>query len=378
MKTNQSKLLEMQDISYSIFDDMLEGIQVIDQNWKYVYLNKAAIAHGKSTQKELIGKSMLEMYPGIENTEMFSKLKECMENQNGRKMINHFMFPDGTEGYFDLRFSPVPHGVLIMSVDITAQKRLEAELIRINESLEQTVFNRTQELSEALEREKKLNEIKSRFVYITSHEFKTPLGAIEISTNVLETLNSPDYSKERDKYHGYIKTSVKSLYDIVHDFLSVEKMEQDNFHFKNEKINLKLLVKEEIGKIVFTCKQDQSIKYRHKGNVKIYADISIIRSILSNLISNAIKYSQKDVLVKTEITDEFFSIHIKDRGIGIPLKEQNKLYEKFFRASNVDQVHGTGLGLNIVKKYVDLMGGSIECISQKNIGTEFTVKLPKI
>lgn len=108
--------------TYQVFDNMIEGVQVIDRNWQYVYVNNAVAEHGKTTREKLLGQSMIAMYPGIEKTEMFRLLQRCMQEREGHKIINKFDFPDGSCGYFELRIQPVPEGVLVLSVDITEQK----------------------------------------------------------------------------------------------------------------------------------------------------------------------------------------------------------------------------------------------------------------
>lgn len=154
---------------YSVFDNMLEGVQVINRDWQYVYVNDAIVRQGKSTRDNLLGHTMMESYPGIEHTEVFSNIKKCMRERKPCQMINEFIFNDRTTGWFDLRMEPVEDGVLIMSFDITKQKQLENQLLRFNEALEEKVKVRTRELQESLEREKALNDMKSAFVSMASH-----------------------------------------------------------------------------------------------------------------------------------------------------------------------------------------------------------------
>lgn len=369
----------MEDIRYKIFDDMLEGIQIINPEWQYVYVNKAVAEQGKSSKEKLLGKTMMEMYPGIENTQMFYLLRECMENRVNKTMVNEFDFPDGSKGYFELRMEPVSDGVLILSLDITEQKRLEVKLAQLNKHLEERVNERTKELADALEREKELNLLKSRFVAVASHEFKTPLGAIQISVNVLETCNdgTPQHGIQRTELYGYIKSSVKSMFEILNDFLSLEKLEQGKVNSETEQLDLTELINNEAQKMKLICKEGQNINYTHKGKKEITTDKQILKSVFLNLLSNAIKYSDKDIDIITSVDkDDIMHLKIIDKGIGIPEKEQKKLYQKFFRASNTEDIEGTGLGLNIVKRYIDLLGGSIDCSSTKNKGTTFQVKLP--
>jgi PAS domain S-box-containing protein len=359
---------------YSIFDKMLEGVQVIDKEFRYFYVNEAVAQHGKQTKEEMLGHTMMEKYPGIEKTKLFTLIGKCLNDRKPSKLLNEFEFPDGSKGYFELRIQPVSEGVLILSIDVSEQKRLENELRQFNEQLEDMVKKRTMELANSLDREKKLNELKSQFVSTASHEFKTPLGAIEISVNVLDDIYNVNPNKiEREKYHKYIKTSVKNLHQVLNDFLSLDRLEQGKVYYHNQEFDLSHLINSEIEKLKFLCKQNQKIDYKHTGDNILFMDKHILSSILTNTISNAIKYSEKDIKIRTDVVNDNFILTIEDKGIGIPKTEQKQLFEKFFRASNTNGVEGTGLGLNIVKRYTELLKGSIDVSSVEGKGT--TVKL---
>ncbi|MCB9361563.1 MAG: PAS domain-containing protein [Flavobacteriales bacterium] len=367
----------MKQKQYSIFDNMLEGVQVIDKEFRYFYVNEAVTKHGKSTKEEMIGFTMMDKYPGIENTKLFTLINKCMIDRKASKLLNEFQFPDGSNGYFELRIQPVPEGVLILSIDVSEQKKLENKLLQFNEQLEEMVDRRTRELANALEREKKINQLKSRFVSTASHEFKTPLGAIELSVNVLNDIyNVPPNKKEREKYHKHIKTSVKNLHEVLNDFLSLDRLEQGNVYYQNQEFDLPQLVTLEIEKLKFLCKEDQKIAYKHIGNELVFMDNHIIRSILTNLLTNAIKYSEKDINVKSQVIKENFFLTIEDKGIGIPKDEQDELFSKFFRASNTNKIQGTGLGLNIVKQYTEMLNGNITITSAEGEGTKVRLQFP--
>ncbi|MCO6499088.1 MAG: PAS domain-containing protein [Vicingus serpentipes] len=368
----------MDNNQYSIFDNLLEGLQVIDKDWRYVYVNNAVANHGKTTKEVLLGKTMMEVYPGIEKTKMFETLKECMSKKISKTIINEFNFPDGSVGYFELRMQPVPAGILILSLDITEQKNLEVKLKKMNEHLEEHVIERTKELAKALEREKELNLLKSRFVSIASHEFKTPLGAIQISVNVLESCNGPlpEDAQQRIEVHGYIKSSVKSMFEILDEYLTLDKLESNKINSDVQVFDCKDLITAEINQMGIICKEGQKINYIHQGGELIRTDRQLVKSIVRNLSSNAIKYSNDNIEINSKTTKKHIILRVNDKGIGIPRKDQKKLYEKFYRATNTADIHGTGLGLNIVKRYVDLLGGEIRFKSEPAKGTHFEVKIP--
>lgn len=363
---------------YKVFDDLLEGVQVINKEWQYVYVNHALANHGKTTKEQLLGKTMMEAYPGIENTKMFSVLKKCMLKQISERLINEFDFPDGSKGYFELRMQPVPDGILILSIDITQEKRLEIELKNLNKHLQNKVNQRTKELVRALDKEKELNVLKSRFVSIASHEFKTPLGAIKISVDVLENYNDPipEYTAQRMEVYGYIKSSVNSMFEILNEYLTIDKIENNNHNANVQVFDYKELISSEIERMRIICKDNQKINYNHSGLVSIRTDKQLVKSIFINLLSNAIKYSDADVEVNSETTKKHIVLRVADKGIGVPSKDRKKLFQKYYRASNTSDIQGTGLGLIIVKKYVELLDGKIDFKSELNKGTTLQIKIP--
>ena len=142
---------EMENRLQTTLDSMLEGCQIIDRDWRYAYINESAAKQGRRTKKELLGHTMMEMYPGIENTELFGFLGECMTKRIPHRMENEFIFPDGSKGWFELRIEPVPEGILILSLDVTKRKQLEDELNKYRHRLEEVVAERTAECSKANE-----------------------------------------------------------------------------------------------------------------------------------------------------------------------------------------------------------------------------------
>lgn len=367
----------MPKIRYQVFNDMLEGVQVISPEWKYVYVNKTLEAQAKRPSAELINHTMMEMFPGIDQTDMFGRLSDCMKYRVPEVMLNRYEFADGSVGYFELRMQPVPDGVLVLSVDITEQKRLEQDLRKLNEELEEVVTERTRDLLEALESAKRLNELKTQFVTIASHEFKTPLGAIDINVRVLERFNSPPHLEERASCHQFIRLAVKDMFGILNDFLTDEKLKHGGVFRDAATFDVAALIGEEINRHKTHCKPGQIIEYEDQGTLPFFGDSAAIRTILTNLVSNAIKYSDAAIHVSGRIEDGILHLAVQDRGIGIPEKEQKNVFSKFFRAENTGEVHGTGLGLNIVKQYVDILEGKISFTSNAGKGTTFRVQIPQ-
>jgi len=260
---------------------------------------------------------------------------------------------------------------------ITRQRMYEA-LEKANASLEQKVIERTEQLNESLDREKTLSKLKSRFVSIASHEFRTPLSTILSSVSLIEAYNKQDQEEKRQKHTSRIKSSIKNLVNILDEFLSHEKLEQGGVEIKNEMLNLHDLVVQIIEEINGILKKGQSIHLKCNRNANIIQDKKILKSILINLLSNAIKYSgeDKNIYLSIEFEETFVTVKVQDEGIGIPDEDQKNLFGEFYRAGNVSNIQGTGLGLNIVKKYVELLGGKITFTSKQSEGSAFSVMFP--
>jgi PAS domain S-box-containing protein len=249
---------------------------------------------------------------------------------------------------------------------------------KYNEQLELKVRERTLELTLMLEREKELNEIKSRFVSMASHEFRTPLSAILSSISLVETYTKMDDEEKRIKHVERIKSSVKNLTDILNNFLSLDKLEQGKVEMTKELFDLKEFGLDIIEDVKGMLKPGQEIICEHSGELQTVQDKKILRNVLLNLLSNAIKYSGENQQVIMSCRANPFSVEIsvKDQGIGIPMEEQKNLFGKFYRARNAVNHQGTGLGLNIVKRYIDILDGDIRFVSEPDKGTEFVISYP--
>jgi PAS domain S-box-containing protein len=259
-----------------------------------------------------------------------------------------------------------------VAIDITEAKRF-------NEELEAKVKERTLELTESLQREKDLNDLKSRFVSMASHEFRTPLSAILSSISLIELYKADEQAEKRIKHIERIRSSVSNLVGILNDFLSLEKLEQGKVEIMQETFDLHDFSEDIIEEVNGMLKPGQHINLHYDGDRVVAKDKRILKNVLLNLLSNAIKYSDenKEIGFSIEVKDGMACIKVKDEGIGIPEEEQKELFSKFFRAKNAVNIQGTGLGLNIVKKYVELLEGNISFNSKPNEGTTFTIVFPQ-
>jgi PAS domain S-box-containing protein len=294
-------------------------------------------------------------------------------------------------------------------IDITVRKQHEAlvieqrnellrvseELKRFNVELEQKVENRTkmlretlvalerskQEVTTALEKEKELSELKSRFVTMASHEFRTPLSSILSSLYLLEQYNQ-NKDEKTEKHIQRIRNSVGDMQSILNDFLSLGRLEEGRV-----KANIQAYTAEDIETDVrqlidemTAVSAGQKVEMQmDKTTEYVFIDKQLLRSILLNFISNAFKFSPKDseINIKMYLTENLFGVDIVDKGIGISEEDQQHLFERFFRAQNASNIQGTGLGLHIVTKYLELLNGTVSFESKLNEGTTFTVRIPQ-
>lgn len=213
---------------------------------------------------------------------------------------------------------------------------------------------------------------------MASHEFRTPLSTILSSAGLmLRYVQNGDISKIEKHIHR-IKSGVEHLNSVLEDFLSLGKIEDGRVNFQPESCDICKSLHNLCIEMQELAKPEQQIVFENDGHCKIYTDWHILRNALINLLSNAIKFSDegKKITVKLQKQLEQIVISIADEGLGIPTEEQHYLFDRFFRASNVSNVQGTGLGLYIVKKYIDMLQGEISFKSIAGQGTIFTISIP--
>ncbi len=252
------------------------------------------------------------------------------------------------------------------------------EEIKIRKEIEKSLTLKEVELQQSLELEKQLNELKSRFVTTASHEFRTPLTTIMSSASLILKYPLADQQSNRENHITKLRSAVNHLTGVLNDFLSLSKLEEGKVNVVVTPVSLNALifdVKESLSGIL---KEDQQINVLVKDDLVIFTDPSILRNILFNLVSNAIKYSHLNIEIEAAFDNDICLIKVKDKGIGIPKSDQLFLFDRFFRATNVGNVQGTGLGLNIVKRYCELINGSIGYESEENSGTTFFIKIKNL
>ena len=309
-------------------------------------------------------------------------LREMIKNSINGIETSNFEFPISlkeNEKVMILLNSTIRHDVDGNIIGVWLVGQNVTNLLEYQESLKQKVEERTSELKEALDKEKELSELKSKFVSTVSHEFRTPLSAILASSSILRIYSdklTPEQSIQRlNKIEVQVKHMTKMLYDV----LIIGKIEAGKLECNLEFINLKLLCEDIIQEIKVNYENKCNIMFQYNASVTwVCLDERLIKKIINNLLDNAIKFSDSGGIVNFVVSyaDEKINFYIQDKGIGIPEESINDIFEPFYRAKNVGAIQGTGLGLSIVKTSVELHGGSVKIISTPITGTTINVIIP--
>ncbi|MFN9535456.1 MAG: GAF domain-containing protein [Pseudanabaena sp.] len=269
------------------------------------------------------------------------------------------------------------------------QAKLFERVQELNKSLEIQVADRTQQLKQSLSqlerallKEKELNELKSQFISRASHEFRTPLATIQTASELLRNYGHKMSDDKKIERFDKIQREVKNMTNLLEEVLIVGKSESGKFDLQPEEINLEDFCLEIIEQTKVIGDGKHQVVFKNINvPIKISIDPKLFKQIISNLLSNAIKYSpdSREVNFTISLTNDRISqllLEFKDRGIGIPLIDQEKIFDHFYRAQNVGMIVGTGLGMAIIKNSVDILGGTIQLTSVENKGTTVKVKLP--
>jgi PAS domain S-box-containing protein len=375
--SSQIKITEELKLNESKFKDLFENslmpIFITDtETKKTIYINKIG--------SKLLGYNSIEDYHENHNIGRHfvypsdqEKIKQDIIN-HGESKIKKLQLKkvDGTPFVVQAVIKLSSDKLCIHSTFIDITKQIIGE-----RELELKVKKRTLKLTESLIREKKLHDLATNFVTLASHEFRTPLATILSSASIIEMYPESHQQSQRVKHVKLIGSTIQNLTGILTDFLLIGELDNGSVKTKITEINLKKFITTimtETNSIL--KKKNQEFKYIHVGETKIIQSEKILRNILYNLISNASKYSPtaKNIYLTSNISNGQVIITVEDHGIGIPKADQEKLFSKFYRATNADNVQGTGLGLNIVKRYVELISGKLSFTSTVDEGSTFTIE----
>lgn len=385
-----------------------EGIVIVNRQQTIVTTNETLGQLFGYSKEELLNKSLDILIPKSVHdkhstyVEGFMKHSEKRIMGRGRELFGRKK--DGSLFPVEVGLKPFEmngeHWVMAMVIDISLRKAHERELKELNSQLESKVLQRTQELrdsidtlereierrkeaenkiKESLRKERELNDLKTKFLSLVSHEFKTPLSGILTSSSLIGKYTQADQQEKREKHLKTITSKVKYLNNILDDFLSVERLETGKVNYKVSHFPLSKVINEVVYNANMLLKEGQLINYPEGiDDISLTFDEKVLELVLTNLVNNAIKYSPEntDIDIWVAKKGKWLSITVKDQGIGIPEKEQKFIFNRYFRAENALLNQGTGIGLNIAKSHLENLGGDITFESQENVGSTFKVTLP--
>lgn len=411
-----------QDTFRQIFQSSAEGIIVVDQDGTIILANPVSERMFGYQEGELHGLHLSNLLPERLREIHIHHRQDYFKNPSPRRMgVGRDLLAsrkDGTEFPVEVSLSYVNLAdrliVIAFIIDITFRKKSEealrrseeqliiyaAELERkvksrtdaldktirelelLNRNLEEQIAERRRaedEVHKALQREREVNELKTKFVSTASHEFRTPLSSVLSSASLIRKYREKGDLGKIDKHIDRIKSSVSHLTNILNDFLSLGKLEEGKVDVALELLDLDEVFGDIIEELKLTLKPGQDIVLDTEGMKRtVVSDQKVIRNIAFNLISNASKYSDEGKMIYVGIAYlvGHITISIRDEGIGIPEEDTKHIFERFFRASNASNIQGTGLGLNIVRRYVSLLKGDIGFTSEYGKGSTFTITVP--
>ncbi|MBW2962057.1 PAS domain-containing sensor histidine kinase [Mesonia aestuariivivens] len=403
------KFEEINKNSFGIlFESVSEGIIVVNKKQIIVASNISANRMFGYDEGELKGKHLDILIPRKHVHHHDVLVDKFMHNSSHRQMGNgrdlHGLRKNGKQFPVEAGLNPFQlegeNYVMAMVIDITIRKNQERQILDLNNQLEQKIQIRTEELrqtvieledeiikrkeaenkiKESLKKERELNDLKTKFLSLVSHEFKTPLSGILTSTTLIAKYTKEEHQEKREKHLKTIKNKVKYLNNILDDFLSIERLETGKAAYKFSSFPLSKVTNEVIYDANMLLKSGQKISYpQNIDDIVLEFDEKILELILTNLINNAIKYSPENTTINTEafLEENNLILKVTDQGIGIPEKEQKYIFKRYFRAENALLNQGTGIGLNIIKSHLENLGGTIIFTSKENQGSTFTVSLP--
>ena len=387
--------VHLERVREMLFSTAAEGLVLVDRSGMIRMLNPRLLELFGYAKGELLGRSIETLLPEnyravhVAHRSTYNAKPAKRHMGQGRELNG--LRKDGTIFPVEvgLNHFTVDNEMYAMALvtDITERRKAELALQYNTAELEKRVEERTAELANgahaveiALEREKELSALKSRFVSMASHEFRTPLSTIMGSADLIARYTEGPGNEKVHKHVQRIRTKVRDLTAILNDFLSFERISQGDLPSVPEELDIVHVCIGLIEELRSMAKPGQALEYDHTSDERtVTLDRGMLTNTITNLVTNAIKYSPegRPIILRTAVDDGCLRIAVIDKGMGIPPADRAHLFEPFFRAQNVLTIQGTGLGLNLVKRYLDLMGGEISFTSTPEEGTTFNVRIPQ-
>jgi PAS domain S-box-containing protein len=369
----ECELRESRDQLATLLNSMSDAVIATNEQGIITFINPAAEKITGWQETEAIGSNVAEIIKMIDEVKgeiienPVIKLLRDPQTVSSREFSalmtrNGIQLPIGNSASLLMRRSHEISGVVLVLWDLSERRQREY-------------------LQEALKKEQELNHLKSLFISTVSHEFRNPLSVIQTAVELIEIQGDNLTEDRRNKYLKRIYGAVESMEKLMKDVLFMGKAEAGRMNYNPEMINLERFCQELIEEFQLIEDSGQEIVFScHSQNTNTVVDERLLHHLFRNLLSNAIKYSPINSKIFFELSCDYpaklITFKIQDQGIGIPKVDQNKIFDSFYRASNVESIPGNGLGLVIVKRCVDAHKGQINMVSEINIGTTFTITLP--
>lgn len=366
-KRSQQALLEERNFVSAILDIAAALIVVCDRQGRFIRVNRACEQITGYSIDEMNGKYIWDLFLIPEEVKPVKAI--VRELQSGR-------FPNEHDNYWIMRDGN--RRLISWSNTVLLDVDSSVKYI-VSVGIDITDRKRTEEIRRALEREQELSELRLRFFSMASHEFRTPLSTILLTAQILESSAHEWSTQKRLRNIRRISSAAKSMTQLLNDILTINRAETGKLELNYKSLDLEKFCQILLKEIQLNAGPQYTLTFRSQGNCQnALIDEKLLRSILTNLLTNAIKYSPDGGEVHLALTCEQgkASFQVSDKGIGIPLSDQPHLFEAFHRGENIENIPGSGLGLTVVKKCVDLHGGKISVISEVGVGTTLSVTLP--
>lgn len=353
-----------------VLDAMSEGFQIMGFDLRYLYVNDAVARQAKLPKEVLLRSTFLELFSTSANPELMDAFQRCLKHREAFHMENRFVFPDGSDGWFDLHFQPIPEGLFILSSDITDRKRTEMEILRLNENLEEKVHARTAQL-EAVN-----NELES-FSYSVSHDLRAPLRTLTGYIRMLRETTGKALNDEAGRMITVIEKIAARMNQLITDLLAFSQLGTQDLHPAT--IDMNLLVADAMLEL-FPEGPPAQLTLNLTKLHPAYGDATLIQQVITNLLSNAIKYSARSekpiVAIRSVREGDHVIFEIRDNGVGFDMEYADKLFGVFQRLHSSADFEGTGVGLAIVQRIIHKHGGRVWAEAAPGDGARFFFSLP--
>ena len=369
-----AKLSILNDLRYRItLENMIEGCQIIGYDWRILFANQPSLSHNQYSKKDLLGSSIFDSRPGIEETELYSMLQRCMLERTSQKLLDHSVDPDGSESWYELSIQPAPDGIFILSKDITQSKLAELEILKLNRDLEQRVEDRTAQLQFA-------NKELEAFAYSVSHDLRAPLRAMDGFSSLLLDNYAGQFDKQGVHYFNRIQEASRRMGQLIDDLLSLSRISRREMVL--QRVDLGDLASKIVAELRETDNQRQ-VELVIAESLFVQGDERLLHLALQNLLENAWKFSSKCPQPRIEVGQLgpgspdrptglkgkiFF---VRDNGVGFDMSYAENLFTPFQRLHDVKEYPGTGIGLANVQRIISRHGGAIWPEAQEEQGATF-------